>query len=805
MSNVRPLAPAALCWRLDANQLPFETTDQLEDLEGFLGQDRALDAVQFGIGIRQHGYNLYVLGPPGVGKRTIVQSFLKRKSAGEPTPNDWCYVNNFADPQRPTTIQLPAGRGARLAKDLDDLLEDLQSSIPAALELEQHKSHIQEVEQEAKERQDNAFQVLAKEASAHNIQLVRTPGGFALAPVRDGDVLSPEEFEKLTVQQKEEIQKAVAALQDELKDLIEKLPAWRKEVRDKVKQLDREATQWAIDHAFAQVREKYTDLPEVLAYLDAVKEDVIEKVDDFRPADEEQPTPFGPLPQRGRPFDAYRVNLIVDNQACQGAPVLYEEHPSYQNLIGRVEHESHLGMLSTSFMLIKPGALHRANGGYLVIDALRTLQQPYAWEGLKRALHARHIKIESLAESLSLLSTVSIEPAAIPLDVKVVLLGDRLLYYLLHQHDLDFSELFKVAADFEEDMPRGTDDCLTYARLIATLIRRERHLPFDRTAVARILEHSARVAGDAEKLTTHMRTVADLIREASYWAQQAEASLVTAPHVQLALDKQIHRVDRIRQRTQEEIQRGTLLIDTDGECVGQVNGLSVLDLGNFSFGQPSRITATARLGKGEVVDIEREVELGGAIHSKGVLILSSFLAARFARNHPLSLSASLVFEQSYGMVEGDSASVAELCALLSVLSEAPILQGRAVTGSVNQHGQVQPIGGVNQKIEGFFDVCRARGLTGRQGVLIPASNVRHLMLRADVVDACAAGQFAIYPIETVDEAVTMLTNTPAGTPDSQGRYPPGTINDRVAVRFRELFQLRQKLGSETKTERSYEF
>jgi len=409
-----------------------------------------------------------------------------------------------------------------------------------------------------------------------------------------------------------------------------------------------------------------------------------------------------------------------------------------------------------------------------------------------------------LAETLGLVSTVSLEPEPIPLDVKVVLLGGRMIYYLLHQHDHDFAELFKVAADFEEQMDRGPESCLLYAKLIATLVRREKHRPFDRTAVARVLEQSARVASDSEKFTTHMRTVADLIREADFWASQDKADTITAAHVQEAIDKQVYRHDRLRKRVQEEIRRGTMMIDTEGERVAQINGLSVMDLGNFAFGRPSRITATARLGKGEVVDIEREVELGGALHSKGVLILSSFLASRYAKNHPLSLSASLVFEQSYGMIDGDSASVAELCALLSALSGAPIKQSLAVTGSVNQHGQVQPIGGVNEKIEGFFDVCRARGLSGDQGVLIPSTNVKHLMLRQDLIREAAAGRFHIYPIDSVDQAITLLTGIPAGEADEQGRYPEGTVNQRVAARLMEMFDLRREYGRESGVEKPKE-
>jgi lon-related putative ATP-dependent protease len=800
MDSVQPLAPSSLCWRCDPRQFRFETTDQVQDLSEFLGQDRALDAVQFGIGIQREGYNLYVLGPPGVGKRTIVQDFLERKSAAEPTPDDWCYVNNFDDPHQPQALHLPAGRGEQFVADMEDLIDDLRTAIPAALEMEEHKSRLQKIEEEAKQRQDKLLKQVEDKARQEGIQLIRAHGGFGLAPIRDGEVLSPEDYEKLSEDQKNQIKQTVDRLQAELKDLAEKVPRGRNEVRRRVQDLNRDTARIAIGHCLEQLRAKYTDLPEILEYLDAVEADVIENTEEFRSTggDEEPALLAGPQMPPRDPAAAYRVNLIVDNSQTSGAPVIYEEHPNYQNLLGRVEHEAHLGTLLTDFALIKPGALHRANGGYLVIEAQRLLMQPYAWEALKRALYSAHIKIESLAENLGLAGTVSLEPEPIPMDVKIVLLGERRLYYLLYQLDPDFAELFKVAADFEEQMDRTPESCQLYAQLIATLVRRENHLPFDRSAVARVLEHSARVAADAEKLTTHMRTVADLIREADYWASHDGGGTVRAAHVQQAIDKQIYRSDRLRQQIHEQIHRGTMLIDTSGEQVGQVNGLSVLDLGNFAFGKPSRITATARLGKGEVVDIEREVELGGAIHSKGVLILSAFLGSRYARNHPLCLTASLVFEQSYGLVDGDSASLAELCALLSALSGVPLKQSLAVTGSVNQQGQVQPIGGVNEKIEGFFDVCCAKGLTGQQGVLIPHTNVRHLMLRQDVVDAVAAGQFQIYPVETVDQAVQLLTGIPAGRADDQGRFETGSVNQRVAARLLELFELRQQYTAEVK-------
>jgi lon-related putative ATP-dependent protease len=487
----------------------------------------------------------------------------------------------------------------------------------------------------------------------------------------------------------------------------------------------------------------------------------------------------------------YQVNVLVDHSESEGAPVIYEDNPTYQNLVGRVEHMAQMGALLTDFSLIKAGTLHQANGGYLILDARKVLTQPYAWDGLKRVLQSGKIRIESVGQMLSLVSTISLEPEAIPLQVKVALFGEQLLYYMLWQLDPDFRELFKVAADFASDMDRSDDSQQLYARLIATLVRQDELRPFDRSAVARVIEHSARTVGDADKLSTQMRGLNDLLQEADYWAGQSKKEAVTAADVQRAIDAQIFRSDRMRERAQEAILRETLLIDTEGAQVGQVNGLSVISLGNFWFGRPSRITAQVRLGKGEVIDIEREVKLGGPLHSKGVLILSGFLGARYAGESPLSLSASLVFEQSYGGVDGDSASSAELYALLSAIAQVPIKQSLAVTGSVNQFGQVQAIGGVNAKIEGFFDICLARGLTGEQGVLIPAANVKHLMLRQDVVEAVEKGQFHVYSVETIDQGIDILTGVPAGEPDEVGCYPEGTINYRVKKRLSELAEKRQ--------------
>jgi lon-related putative ATP-dependent protease len=799
-----PLSVQHLRQACDPSQFDFETTADLEDLSlnEIVGQERAVDAILFGISIRREGYNLFALGPSGTGKRTTITQFLDQQASAEPIPSDWCYVNNFEQPHRPRALQLPAGQGCVLVQDMEQLIEELRAVIPAAFESEDYRTRRQEIEEEFKERQGKAFAEVQKQAQERNIALVRTSTGLIMAPLHEDEVISPDEFQKLSEEERKQFQQDLPELQERLQETLRQSQQWERDGLEKVKELDQQVAMFAVDHRIDELREKYTDLPNVINYLDAVQQDIVKNVDEFRelPTAEEVPKAVGISLPRMMPgpsvFRRYRVNLLVDHSKSEGAPVVFEEYPTYNNLIGRIEHVAQMGALMTDFNMIKPGALHRTNGGYLILDAREVLLQPYAWGGLKRALRAREIRIEPLGQALSLVSTISLEPEPIPLDVKVILVGERLLYYLLYQHDPDFGELFKVAIDFDARMARTSENNRLYASLIATKARLEELRAFDREAVARIIEQSARVAGDAQKLSAHMLSIADLLREADYWADVSGNDVVTAGDVQRAIDAQIRRADRVRERVQEQIERGMIMIDTDGERVGQINGLSVISLGNFAFGQPNRITARVRLGKGKVVDIEREVELGGPIHSKGVLILSSFLGARYATEHPLSLSASLVFEQSYGSVEGDSASMAELCALLSALAGVPVRQSLAMTGSVNQHGEAQPIGGVNEKIEGFFDVCRLRGLTGEQGVIIPAPNVEHLMLRQDVVEAAAAGQFHIYPMQTVDQAMELLTGIPAGERDGEGSFPEGSINQRIEARLIELAERQLKLESE---------
>lgn len=790
-----------LRWRCDPSLFDFVTTADVPEFAEIIGQSRAVDAVEFGIAMQRDGYNLFLMGPSGVGKRTVVEQCLERlprqDDVARQAPSDWCYVNNFDDLRRPRALALPAGRGIKLRDDMRRLVDDLDHAVPAALDSDDHNAQRRDILREANTLQQQAFEDLGKECLENDVQFMRTSDGFALAPLKNGEVLKPDEYEKLPVAEREAIDDKIADFERRVQEIAEQIPEWNKDARDKIRELNRQAVKLTLGPLLQKLKDQYSDLSDVLCYLDSVEKDIVERADEFV-SDEETPVVIPGLTSADSKasFEDYEINLLVDNSQTHGVPIVSEDHPTYQNLIGRVEHETEMGALLTDFSLIKGGALHRANGGYLVLDALRLLEQPFAWEGLKRALQSHSIRIEALGEAMGLISTVSLEPDAIPLSVKVMLLGDRMLYYMLEEFDPDFAELFKVVADFEDELPRTAESCQSYARCIATLAKREKLRPLSREAVARTLEHSARLADDSERLSAHMRSISDVLGEADHWAERDDSPTIETAHVQRAINEQQRRVSRARDRLQEEIQRGTILIDTSGERVGQINGLAVLDLGSYSFGQPSRITATVRLGKGDVIDIEREVKLGGAIHSKGVLILSSFLAARFGQFEPLSVSASLAFEQSYGGVDGDSASIAELCVLLSALGDVPIKQSFAVTGSVNQLGQAQPIGGVNEKIEGYFDVCETRGLTGTQGVIIPASNVKHLMLRQDIVQAVESGQFQVHSVSHIDEAVEILMGLSAGELDATAGYPAGSLNQRVAARLAEFSRRRKAFESE---------
>jgi predicted ATP-dependent protease len=798
------LSPAALFKRCEPETLGFETTADLADLDEVVGQRRALEAISFGIGIRSQGFNLFALGPSGTGRHSVVNQLVDERAASEPVPPDYCYVFNFRDPNKPRALAMPAGRGRIFGSDMEQLVQDLKSLVPEALDSDEYRTLRQQIEDVFRERQGKAFEELATSAETQNVRLLRTPAGFAFAPMRDGEIIDPDAYSKLPEADQKAIEERVTQLQEQLEALLLQLSRWRREMQQEIRTLDRDVIMSVVGQLMAELQQKYQDIGAVREYLDLVQGDIVDHADQFGRSEEglppmlagmlqgaaEQPAPF---------MHRYQVNVLIDNGDRTGAPVISLDNPSFPNLVGSLEHQVQLGALVTDFTMIRPGALHQANGGYLIIDARKLLMQPYAYEGLKRMLRSREICIESLGQALSLMSTVSLEPEHIGLDTKVVLVGDRYIYYLLCEYDEEFSELFKVAADFDDQMDRDADDTRQFAGYLATFARREGLKALDAAAVGRLVEHASRMTGDSEKLSVRFGRLADVVREANYRAGEAGNGAVSAADVQAAIDAQIYRHDRIRERLLESTLRGTLLISTSGATVGQINGLSVMQLGEHAFGHPTRITARVRLGRGQVVDIEREVELGGPLHSKGVLILGGYLAGRYCREKPLTLHASLVFEQSYGGVDGDSASAAELFALLSALAEVPIRQSLAVTGSINQLGRIQPIGGVNEKVEGFFDLCRQQdgGLSGEQGVLIPSANLKHLCLRHDVVEAVEKGEFHVYAMETADQGLSLLTGMEAGERTDAGEFPSGTLNRLVEDRLETLADAASKHARES--------
>ncbi|HKJ50557.1 MAG TPA: ATP-binding protein [Gammaproteobacteria bacterium] len=776
----------------DSGQFDFETTAEVEPLDRPLGQERAFEAIEFGVDIEQRGFNLFLLGSPGLGKHHLVRQVLARHASNENARADWCYVNNFDDPQRPRVLKLPAGMGHKLRTDMESLVEDMLTSLPSSFESEEYRTRRQEIEQEFQENEEQAFREVDKEAEAEGILIMRTPGGYTMGPLVDGKPLGPQEFAKLSDEEKARIEKLIADLQQKLQLILRDMPLAQRELHKQIKALNEEITQHAVEQLIAWIEKAYRDYPEVTEYLQAVRQNAISNVEAFLPS-ERSPQPDN-IKSRVASFYEYSINVIVDNTDTTGAPIVFEDNPTYQNLTGRVEYVSQMGTLITNFTLIKPGALHRANGGYLIIDVDKLLRRSFAWEGLKNALKTEEVRIQSLEHLLSLANTVSLEPESIPIDVKVILTGEPMLYYLIREYDHEFGQLFKVAADFARITDRNAENLQLYARLVAAIQQQCEARPLETAAVCRLIEESSRTADDTEKLSLQIEETRDLMSEANYWAGKQERETIGVGDIEYAIDKRDYRRDRYRELIQEQVLRGIRLIDTGGAKIGQVNALSVLDTGGYRFGQASRITATARLGRSGVVDIEREAKLGGDIHSKGVMILSSCLASRYAADQPLPLAASLAFEQSYGRVDGDSASAAELCTLLSAIGEIPLKQSLSVTGSINQLGEIQAIGGVNEKIEGFFGICDRRGLTGEQGVIIPAANRVHLMLQRQVRDAVEAGKFRIYAVERVDEVMELLSGMPAGEPDADGRYPEQSFNYLIQRRIEKLQNQQRKFA-----------
>lgn len=799
MTKISALTPDKLRRVFDPAELDFRSTEELSNLDEVIGQERAVRAVSFGIDIESPGYNMYALGPVGTGKTTMIKKFLQRKAEDQPVPDDWLYVNNFDDPDKPKALRLPASKGCKFEKDMQQLVEDMETDVPQAFESDEYDTEQERIQEELQEKRQELFQELEEKAKQKDFTLLQTPAGIVLAPVVQGEVLKPDQFSQLDENTRQEIEQKQEELQEEFRDTMRKVRQIQQEAKERIRELDRQVVGFAVEHLLEALRDKYSEFEEIIEFLDAVRKDILDNVQAFKRAKQmeeaQQQMPIL-LARRGQQvsFDKYRVNLIVDNCETEGAPVILESNPTYQNLIGRIEHQAQFGALVTNFIMIKGGALHRANGGYLMVEARDVLLKPLAWEALKRALKDQEVKIESMREYYGAISTRTLDPEPIPLDIKVVVVGDPQIYYLLYQLDEDFQELFKVKADFAIQTDWDLETINKYARFIGTICREENLMHFDPSGVSKVVERSARMVSDQKKLATKFGEIVDLVRESNYWARKNDHNLVQAGDVEKAIQEKIYRSNRIEERIQEMIDEETILIDTEGETEGQVNGISVLMLGDYAFGKPSRITTRTHVGNSGVVNIERETELGGRIHNKGVMILTGYLGGKYANEVPLALSAHITFEQSYSEVEGDSASSAELYALLSSLSGYPIRQDLAVTGSVNQKGQIQAIGGVNEKIEGFFDVCRIKGLTGEQGVMIPKSNVQHLMLREDIIEAAKEGKFHIYPISTIDEGIALLTGKDAGERQPDMTYPEGTVNWAVQERLNNLAEKVKAFG-----------
>lgn len=793
----------ALRRRCNPDTFDFETTANLPTLTEVLGQPRALAALEFGTAIASHDFNLFALGQPGSGKTTLIRNYLEKQAATQPVPPDLCYVYNFANARSPLPLKLPAGLAVQFQNDIDALIDELRTEIPRAFDTAEYSRRRDQIGQDLEAKRQKELAESEERVAKAGFQLVKGPGGLLLAPAIGGRLLTEEDIGRLTPEEREKVLRVSGNLQREIEDRWRTIRQLERGAREALRALDTETATQAAHHLIEDVRARYQSQPAVLEYLEALEADVIAHADDFRKGREAE-TPqlpvAAPVGAGGdRLFSRYEVNVLVDNKDLKGAPVVVETNPTYHNLIGRIEHQATWGGFFTDHTMIKPGALHRANGGYLIIPARECLLSPFSWEALKRALKDRALRIEELGAQLSLISAASLAPESVSLDVKTVLIGNPMLYYLLYAYDEDFQKLFKVKAEFTTRMDRTPDSERAYACFVGTTTQQERTLPFDRGAVARVIEYGSRVAEDQDQLSTRFGSIADLIREAAHRASKNSHHAVTAADVQATEEARRYRQNLVEQRLQEAMVKGTVLLDTSGTAVGQINGLAVVSMGDYAFGHPARITATVGPGRRGVVSIEREVELSGPIHGKGVLILGGFLLRKYTQKGPLSLSASLVFEQSYSMVEGDSASLAELCVLLSAIADVPLRQDVAVTGSVNQHGEVQPVGGVTEKIEGFFDLCHTRGLTGTQGVLIPSANRRNLMLRDDVVEAVRSGQFHIWTAQDVDGLLQLLTSLPCGEPDTAGVYPEGSLHRLVWDRLEQFGRtLRAASGPEEK-------
>jgi len=780
------IAPEKLKSGCRINDLDFKTTAEIKPLEGLIGQERARKALEFGLNINSSGYNIFVTGLSGTGRTTSVEQTVKKMAETRDIPDDWCYVFNFASYDTPSALRFPPGEAAVFKKEMDELVSELLTELPKAFESQLYEEHKNQVIRDLQRKKNELFEQLEKVADTSGFKIKKTSSGIAFIPVVEGKPLEEKDIENLTDKARDDIQKKQEILYEELTKVSRAVRTLEKKAQKRLSEIEKNTAKYTINPRIEELKEKYRDSKPVFKYLEDVENDMLENIEDFKDKKEVEILPGIKLPEKQSALYKYQVNVFIDNSRITGAPAVKEPNPTSYNLSGKVEYKTQYGAMATDFTMIKPGALHKANGGYLIIQAIDVLKNYFSWETLKRAIKNNEIIIEDLNEQFRLINTPTLRPEPIPLNVKILLIGTPMIYYLLFNYDEDFKKLFKVKAEYSLVMDRDKEGISNYASLISKICKEEKLSHFDTEAVAGIIEYGARIADDQNKLTTRFVEIADIVREAHFWAEKDKAEIVSRKHVSLALEEKIFRSNLVEKRIGELIREGTIMVDTDGEVKGQINGLSVLTMGDYSFGKPSRITARVYTGRNGMINIDREVKLAQTIHNKGFLILTGYLGEKYGHSRPLVFSASICFEQLYDEIEGDSASSTELYVLLSALSDKPIKQGVAVTGSVNQKGEVQPVGGINEKIEGFFYTCKAKALTGEQGVIIPEQNLRHLMLKDDIIDAVKDGKFHIWAVKSIDEGIEILTGIPAGKKNKNGTYPRNTINYLVEKKLQFL-------------------
>ncbi len=796
MKKICELKPSDLRCTCDPKIFTFKNTAEVDPLDEVIGQKRAVQAIDFGLNMKSPGYNIFVTGLEGTGKSTIIRDIVNQHAKSLPSPTDWCMVNNFKDEYRPKAICIPTGKATLFSKTMSKLIEDLKKELPKAFEHESYHQRQSEIQKKYSDQQKEIFKKLEMAAAEKQIQINRTKTGFQTIPMVKEKPISPEEFLALPKEKQTEIEERIGIVQSEVDSTIRDINKINQAMNSQVENLTEEVTLFVVKHRIDVIKEEYKECKDILVYLDEVQADILENVKDFISSQEAKSPIEGLMLQTVKPsFQRYEVNVLVDQKSLKGAPVIFETNPTYHNVFGQIEKRASMGTIITDFTMVQAGSLLRANGGYLIMEIESILMNQFVWEALKRALQNKLLFIEDLASGLGY-GTSSLRPEPVPLEVKVVLLGSYHLFHMLQNYDSKFNKIFKVRADFDHEVEKNQDTIQNYARFIARACKEEGLLPLTPKGIAAIVEYGQKYISNINKLSLRFGAIMGVLKEADYWARKKDKNQVSDKDVIKAFNEYRFRYNLYEEKIHESYVDDTIMIDVDGEVAGQVNALSIFQIGDIMFGRPSRITAETYMGKQGVINIEREAKLSGKTHDKGVLILSGYLGRTFAQNYPLSLSISITFEQSYSGIDGDSASSTELYAVISSLSDIPIHQGIAVTGSVNQKGKIQAIGGVNQKIEGFFDVCKSKGLTGKQGVLIPRANVNNLMLKKDVVDAVKKGQFHIYQVSTVEEGIEILTDVPAGTPDQEGNFPEGTVYSKVQEKLKRYLERSIKFKKE---------